>query len=196
MLQADDVGVAYDDHPRSWECSFGRLLGLNPFEVRLEGIETSLPAPFLVGDLVDEFVRRARLQSTGPALGIYPLADKPRSLEDPDVFGDRLQADGKRLGQLFYRCLTHKRGGSRSSGGSVLVIATEVFGRRMGVYPVVAWAVDGNVPIKAIGEERQDCRTFLEAMPGTRPEGPAASAEQILRGFLPPDSLCRVYGEV
>ena len=36
----------------------------------------------------------------------------------------------------------------------VLVVLTEVLEQRMGLYPVIAWAVRGNVPIKAIGEER------------------------------------------
>ena len=79
-----------------------RLLCLDLFEVRFESVETVFPAPFLLRNPVDELVRRVRLNPTGPALGVHPLADEPCPLEDPDVFGDRLQADSERLGQLFY----------------------------------------------------------------------------------------------
>ena len=84
-------------------CSFARVLGLNLLEVRFESVESVFPAPFLFRDPADEFVRRGDLQSTGPTLGVHPLANKPRSFEDPYVFGDRLQADRERLGQFFYR---------------------------------------------------------------------------------------------
>lgn len=85
-----------------------RLLCLDLFEVRFESVETVFPAPFLFGNPADELVRCVDLQSTGPTLGIHPLADKPGSFEDPDVFGDRLQADSERLGQFIYRRVAHR----------------------------------------------------------------------------------------
>src|SRR5215216_6107486 len=58
-----------------------RLLCLDLFEVRFESVETVFPAPFLLRNPVDELVRRVRLNPTGPALGVHPLADEPCPLE-------------------------------------------------------------------------------------------------------------------
>jgi hypothetical protein len=54
-----------------------RLLGLDPFEVRFEGVEATLPAPFLFGDPVDELVRRLDLLGSDAGWGCD--AGSPRS---------------------------------------------------------------------------------------------------------------------
>ena len=68
----------------------------------------------------------------------------------------------------------------------------------MGLYPVVAWAVRGNVPIKVIGEERltaepspKQCR---EHCPSARRFGRSDLAR--VSAVRIPFIGCRVYGEV
>src|SRR5688572_28335639 len=106
----------------------GSLLDLSQMVV--EAVEAALPELPVALQPAGDVLQRARVEPTGPPLRRPAAADQAGAFEDPQMFGDRLEADRERLGQLVDRRLSAgelgqdraaRRVGERGQRGAELI---------------------------------------------------------------------------